>query len=187
RTDDWGEVIEQRVVARGAFSTSGLPRWAVGLIGALIGLMALLGTPLFVVIAAVTCLGWYLEAQLKADVGFFTRPGDGAGLATDVFISWLKPMGDSPLFIAIPLFTFAGALMGESKTPTRLINLCRALLGWLPGGLALVTIVTCSFFTAFTGASGVTIIALGGLLFPILLREKYPERFTLGLLTTCGS
>jgi tripartite ATP-independent transporter DctM subunit len=187
RTDDWGEVIEQRVVRRAAFSTSGLPRWAVGVIGAAIGLLALLGTPLFVVIAAVTCLGWYLEAQLKADVGFFTRPGEGAGLATDVFISWLKPMGDSPLFIAIPLFTFAGALMGESKTPTRLINLARALLGWLPGGLALVTIVTCSFFTAFTGASGVTIIALGGLLFPILLREKYPERFTLGLLTTCGS
>lgn len=187
RTDDWGEVIEQRVVTRGAFSTTGLPRWAVGLIGALIGLMALLGTPLFVVIASVTCLGWYLEAELKADVGFFTRSGDGAGLGTDVFISWLKPMGDSPLFIAIPLFTFAGALMGESKTPTRLINLCRAALGWLPGGLALVTVVTCSFFTAFTGASGVTIIALGGLLFPILLRERYPERFTLGLLTTCGS
>lgn len=187
RTDDWGEVIEQRVVARAAYSTAGLPRWAVGIIGAAIGLLALLGTPLFVVIAAITCLGWYLEAQLKTDVGFFTRPGEGAGLATDVFISWLKPMGDSPLFIAIPLFTFAGALMGESKTPTRLINLCRALLGWLPGGLALVTIVTCAFFTAFTGGSGVTIIALGGLLFPILLREKYPERFTLGLLTTCGS
>ncbi len=184
---DWGDVVEQRVVSRAAFSTSGLPRWAVGALGAAIGLLALLGAPLFVVIAAVTCLGWYLEAELKADVGFFTRPDGGAGLATDVFISWLKPMGDSPLFIAIPLFTFAGALMGESKTPTRLINLARALLGWLPGGLALVTIVTCSFFTAFTGASGVTIIALGGLLFPILLREKYPERFTLGLLTTCGS
>ncbi|MCW8141993.1 MAG: TRAP transporter large permease, partial [Planctomycetota bacterium] len=159
----------------------------MGAIGALIGVLALLGAPLFVVIAAITCLGWYLEAELKSDVGFFTRPGDGAGLATDVFISWLKPMGDSPLFIAIPLFTFAGALMSESKTPTRLITLCRALLGWLPGGLALVTIVTCSFFTAFTGGSGVTIIALGGLLFPILLKEKYPERFTLGLLTTCGS
>lgn len=187
RTDDWGEAIEQRVVATGAFSTSGLPRWVVAGLGALIGVLALLGTPLFIVIAAVTGLGWYLESELMSDVGFFTRPGDGAGLGTDIFISWLKPMGDSPLFIAIPLFTFAGALMSESKTPTRLINLCRALLGWLPGGLALVTIVTCSFFTAFTGASGVTIIALGGLLFPILIREKYPERFTLGLLTTCGS
>lgn len=187
RTDDWGEAIEQRVVATGAFSTSGLPRWAVAGLGALIALMALLGTPLFVVISAVTGLGWYLESELMSDVGFFTRPGNGAGLGTDIFISWLKPMGDSPLFIAIPLFTFAGALMSESKTPTRLINLCRALLGWLPGGLALVTIVTCSFFTAFTGASGVTIIALGGLLFPILIREKYPEQFTLGLLTTCGS
>jgi tripartite ATP-independent transporter DctM subunit len=187
RTDDWGEAIEQRVVAPAAFHTSGLPRWVVAGLGALIGALALLGTPLFIIIAAVTGLGWYLESELMSDVGFFTRPGDGAGLGTDIFISWLKPMGDSPLFIAIPLFTFAGALMSESKTPTRLINLCRALLGWLPGGLALVTIVTCSFFTAFTGASGVTIIALGGLLFPILIREKYPESFTLGLLTTCGS
>lgn len=192
KTDDWGEQVELRVVKRGAFSTSGLPRPAVAAIGALIGLLALLGTPLFIIIAAITCLGWYLGAELMADVGFFTRPPGadgkpGAGLGTDVFISWLKPMADSPLFIAIPLFTFAGALMSESKTPTRLITLCRALMGWLPGGLALVTIVSCAFFTAFTGASGVTIIALGGLLFPILLRERYPEKFTLGLLTTCGS
>jgi C4-dicarboxylate transporter, DctM subunit len=220
KTDDWGEVVEQRVVARGAFHTTGPPRGVVVALGVAIALLALLGTPLFIVITAVTCLGWYLQSQVTADVGFFTREalsgaqrdeltallakasltaaetkklGDlqaaqpGGGLGVDIFIAWLKAMGDSPLFIAIPLFTFAGALMSESKTPTRLISLCRALLGWMPGGISLVTIVACAFFTAFTGASGVTIIALGGLLFPILLREKYPDRFAIGLCTTCGS
>jgi C4-dicarboxylate transporter, DctM subunit len=176
----------QRVVAKGAYVTGGLAATGVALIAVGLAVLALLGTPLFVVIAAVTCLGLFLEAQLKPDLGFFTSD-HRAGVGANLYISWLGPMGDSPLFIAIPLFTFAGTLMSESQAPTRLINLCRALLGWLPGGLAVVTLTACCFFTAFTGASGVTIIALGGLLFPILLREKYPERFSLGLLTTGGS
>jgi C4-dicarboxylate transporter, DctM subunit len=187
RADPFGEEVVQRTVAPGAYRTTGLSRSWVAAIGAGIALLALLGAPLFVVIASVTLLGWFLETQLRSDVGFFVSPGGKAGLATDVFISWLGPMGDSPLFIAIPLFTFAGTLMSESRTPTRIIALCRALLGWMPGGLALVALVACSFFTAFTGASGVTIIALGGLLYPILLKEKYPDRFSIGLLTTCGS
>jgi len=186
-TDAWGETIEQRVVAKGAFRTSGLPRAVVALLGVVIAILALLGAPLFIVISAATCLGWYLQAELTQGVGFFTRDGGGAGLGTDLFIAWLKAIGDSPLFIAIPLFTFAGTLMSDSRTPARLIALCRAALGWMPGGLALVTILTCAIFTAFTGASGVTIIALGGLLYPVLLREKYPQNFTLGLLTSCGS
>jgi C4-dicarboxylate transporter DctM subunit len=67
------------------------------------------------------------------------------------------------------------------------VNLARAVFGAIPGGLGVVTLVTCALFTAFTGASGVTIIALGGLLYPILLKEQYPERFALGLVTTSGS
>ncbi len=185
RSEGFGDVA-QRAVLKGAYSTTGLSRTAVAGIGVALALLALLGTPLYAVIAATACLGLYLETQLKPDLGFFTS-GERAGAGANLFISWLGPMGDSPLFIAIPLFTFAGTLMSESRAPTRLINLCRALIGWLPGGLALVTLVACCFFTAFTGASGVTIIALGGLLFPILLRERYPERFSLGLLTTGGS
>ncbi|MBL4846685.1 MAG: TRAP transporter large permease [Planctomycetes bacterium] len=180
------EKPERRIVAKGAYKTGGVSAPWVAAIAVALAVLALLGTPLFVVIAMVTCLGLFLEAQLKPDLGFFTS-GPKAGVGTNLYISWLGPMGDSPLFIAIPLFTFAGTLMSESQAPTRLINLCRALLGWLPGGLAVVTLTACCFFTAFTGASGVTIIALGGLLFPILLREKYPERFSLGLLTTGGS
>jgi len=178
--------VAQRVVAPRAYRTGGLGASAVAAIAVGLAVLALLGTPLFAVIAATACLGLYLETQLKADLGFFVS-GERAGAGANLFISWLAPMGDSPLFIAIPLFTFAGTLLSESRAPTRLINLCRALIGWMPGGLALVTLITCCFFTAFTGASGVTIIALGGLLFPILLNEKYPERFSLGLLTTGGS
>ncbi|MEZ6186563.1 MAG: TRAP transporter large permease subunit [Planctomycetota bacterium] len=190
--DEFGEEVELRVVKRGSYTTYGLSPTHVACAGVLIALLALLGTPLFVVIAAITCLGLYLETQLDTTSGFFTRvdPREvetAQGKGVNVFISWLSPMGDSQLFIAIPLFTFAGTLLSESRAPTRLINLCRALVGWLPGGLSLVTLTTCCVLTAFTGASGVTIIALGGLLFPVLLREGYPERFSLGLLTTGGS
>ena len=89
--------------------------------------------------------------------------------------------------MAIPFFTFAGYLMAESKTPERMIAVAKPMFGWMPGGLAIMAIVACAFFTAFTGASGVTIIALGGLLYPIMVREKYTDNFSMGLVTTCGS
>jgi tripartite ATP-independent transporter DctM subunit len=85
------------------------------------------------------------------------------------------------------LFTFAGYLLAESKSPKRLVDLAQALFGWMPAGLAIVALFTCAVFTAFTGASGVTIVALGGLLYPILLKERYPEQFSLGLITASGS
>lgn len=109
------------------------------------------------------------------------------GIDTSAVIIEMVRMASAPTLVAIPLFTFAGYLMAESKTPGRLVNLSRALFGWMPGGLAIVALIACAFFTAFTGASGVTIIALGGLLYPILLKEKYSEKFSLGLLTTSGS
>jgi len=109
------------------------------------------------------------------------------GIDTSAVIIEMYRMASAPTLVAIPLFTFAGYLMAESKTPERLVNLSRALFGWMPGGLAIVALIACAFFTAFTGASGVTIIALGGLLYPILLKEKYSDKFSLGLLTTSGS
>jgi tripartite ATP-independent transporter DctM subunit len=96
-------------------------------------------------------------------------------------------MASAPSILTIPLFTFAGYLLAESKAPIRLLRLSQALVGWLPGGFAVVVLFICAFFTAFTGASGVTIIALGGLLYPILMKEGYSEKFSLGLITTCGS
>ncbi len=93
----------------------------------------------------------------------------------------------SPTLPAIPLFTFAGFLLAEGRSSERLLRVFRAWAGWIPGGTAVVCACLCSFFTVFTGGSGVTILALGGLLFPALIREGYRERFSLGLLTASGS
>lgn len=133
-------------------------------------LLALLGAPLFAVIAAAALLA------------FYTAGTDLAVIAAEFF-----RLAEMPMLVAIPLFTFAGYLLSESQAPARLVRLSQALLGWLPGGLAVIALVTCAFFTAFTGASGITIVALGALLFPALIKAGYPERFSLGLVTTSGS
>ena len=88
---------------------------------------------------------------------------------------------------AIPLFTLAGFLFAEGKSSERLLRALRALFGWAPGGTAVAAAALCAFFTLFTGGSGVTILALGGLLLPGLLKEGYRERFSIGLLTASGS
>ena len=93
----------------------------------------------------------------------------------------------SPTLAAIPLFTLAGFLLAEGHASERLLRVFRALVGWIPGGTAVVCAVLCSFFTVFTGGSGVTILALGGVLFPALLQDGYRDRFALGLLTASGS
>ena len=93
----------------------------------------------------------------------------------------------SPFLAAVPLFTLGGFLLAEGRSSLRLVAVFRALFGWIPGGTAVVCALVCAFFTIFTGGSGVTILALGGLMFPALLAERYPERFSLGLLTASGS
>ncbi len=93
----------------------------------------------------------------------------------------------SPTLPAIPLFTLAGFLLAQGESSQRLLRLFRACLGWMPGGTAVVAAVSCAFFTVLTGGSGVTILALGGLLFQALRSDQYPERFSLGLLTASGS
>jgi C4-dicarboxylate transporter, DctM subunit len=140
------------------------------LVGILLILLALVGTPLFALIGA---LALYL----------FTASGGEAKFV----IAELTRLAQFPSLIAIPLFTFAGYILAESKAPKRLVNLSEALVGFIPGGLSVVALISCAIFTAFTGSSGVTIVALGGLLFPILLKQGYPEKFSLGLLTTNGS
>ncbi len=133
-------------------------------------LIALLGAPLFAVILTSAFLGF-----ARGDV-------DPMVVAMEVY-----RIADTPILLAIPLFTFAGYLVGESQAPKRLVKLTDALFGWMPGGLAVVALVTCALFTAFTGASGVTIVALGALLFPALKDAGYRENFSLGLITTSGS
>jgi len=96
-------------------------------------------------------------------------------------------IAEMPVLLAIPLFAFAGYLLGESRAPDRFVRLTSAVLGWMPGGLAVVSLVACALFTALTGASGVTIVALGALLYPALNQAGYEQRFSLGLITTSGS
>ena len=93
----------------------------------------------------------------------------------------------NPSLAAVPLFTLTGFLLAEGKASERLLRLFRAFFGWAPGGTAVVTAALCAFFTVFTGGSGVTILALGGLLLPALIRDGYRERFSLGLITASGS
>ncbi len=132
--------------------------------------MALLGTPLFIIISAFALLSFY-----------------SVGIDVSVVIIEMSRLADTPLLVSLPLFIFAGTLLSESGTPHRMLNLSRLLLGWMPGGLAVVSLIVCAVFTAFTGASGVTIFALGGLLFPALLKDRYSEKFSLGLITSSGS
>ncbi len=139
------------------------------LAGLLLAGLALLGAPLFTVIGAAALWGFAAE-----------------GVSAAAVIIEMARMTDAPTLLAIPFFTFAGFLMAEAGTPRRLTELARAALGWAPGGLAVVTLATCAFFTAFSGASGATIVALGGLLYASLLRDGYPERFSLGLITSSG-
>ena len=140
------------------------------LTGLLIIILALFGTPLFIIIGALTLLFYY-------STGF-----PPAGMFVELY-----KIATFPTLLAIPLFTFAGYMLSESNTPKRIIAMTSALLGWMPGGLAVVALSACAFFTAFSGASGVTIIALGGLLYPVMLKDHYQEQFSLGLLTTSGS
>ena len=140
------------------------------LIVGVIVLLAFLGTPLFAVIG------------LAGLISFHAAEIDSAA----IFIELYRIAG-SPTLIAIPLFTFAGFILANGKTPERLARLSQAILGGIPGGVPLVVLVACAFFTAFTGASGVTIIALGGLLYPLMLKEMYSKDFSLGLMTSSGS
>jgi len=110
-----------------------------------------------------------------------------AHIDSSAMIIEMHRIATTPILVAIPLFTFAGYLLSESKAPRRLIGLTDAFLGWLPGGLSIIALVTCSAFTALTGATGLTIIALGGILLPALLHGKYPEKFSLGLVTNSGT
>ena len=133
-------------------------------------LLMFIGVPIFVVISG---LALYLYSANQIDIS--------------AAIIEMHRLAENPVLVAIPLFTFAGFLLSESGAPRRLIRLSNAILGWLPGGLSVIALITCAIFTALTGATGLTIIALGGILLPAMLRGKYPELFSLGLLTTSGT
>jgi C4-dicarboxylate transporter DctM subunit len=139
---------------------------------ATIGILSLtsIGVPLFIImgLAALTAFSF-------------------SGVEVSAVAQEIYRISSAPTLMTIPLFTFAGYLMAESNSPKRLMKLAETGLGWLPGGISIVTLIVCAFFTAFTGASGVTIIALGGVIYPILIKEGYSEKYTLGAITASGS
>ena len=132
--------------------------------------IALIGAPLFTALASGALLASYTSE-----------------ISPDILIIEMNRLTMSPNMLALPLFILAGVIMAHGGAPKRLVAFYRANFGFLPGGIAIVTLISCAFFTMFSGASGVTILALGGLLYPILKNEGYPENFNLGLLTTSGS
>ena len=131
---------------------------------------AISGAPLFVVISAVALLWFYFM-----------------GIDLSIVIIEMYRLASNPLLIALLFFAFAGYVLAESGAGKRLVKLSTAIFGCVRGGLAVVALLSCAFFTALTGASGITIVALGGLLLPALLEDRYPEDFSLGLLTSSGS
>jgi tripartite ATP-independent transporter DctM subunit len=143
---------------------------------AVITVLTFLGMPLFAVMGAISILSWLnVEREDRRSMMHIA-----ANVLADQFLT-------SPILVTIPLFTFAGYLMAESKTPDRLVRAASAALGWMPGGLAVVCILANAFFTTMTGGSGVTIVAIGGLLYPALIKQGYPERYALGLVTAAGA
>lgn len=168
----WGRAIALAVIPL-AFTLDWLPAeqaakvWPLTL---LILLAALFGAPVFVAMGGI------------ALVLFFHAGTPVSAVSAEVY-----RLVASPTLPAIPLLTAAGYILGESNAAERLVRFFRALFGWMPGGIAVMVVCVCAVFTTFTGGSGVTIIALGGLVYPILRKDGYSESFSLGLVTAAGS
>jgi tripartite ATP-independent transporter DctM subunit len=136
-------------------------------------LLAVIEMPLFMVIAGLSA------------ACFYSIDKDPASLQTIVIE--INRLASMPVLVALPLFTFSGCLLAETQASVRIMNLMRALTRRIHGGIAVAAICSCAFFTALTGASGVTIVAVGTILYPVLLKQGYNENFSLGLVTTSGS
>ncbi len=139
-------------------------------------------TALVLILLIISGLPVFVGMIAAAMLGLYSNQVEFSAILIEIF-----RLANAPVLLAIPLFTFAGYLLSQGGTSARLVRFSRSLFGWVPGGLGVVALVSCAFFTAITGATGITIIALGGLLLPALLSEKYSENFSLGLMTTSGS
>jgi tripartite ATP-independent transporter DctM subunit len=152
-----------------------------GLVVALVLLVAaafLLGAPVFVGMAGIALALFYGETAV-----FGMPVADTiAAVPTAIF-----QVASEPALPALPLLTLSGYVLAEGAAGQRLVRAYKGIFGWMPGGLAIMTAFSCAVFTTFTGASGVTILALGGVLLPLLLQDGYPEDFSVGLVTASGS
>ncbi len=167
-----GRALAAALVAA-VFALGHVPEVSRGFVAPLALLLVastLIGTPVFAAMGGLAALLFFRE-----------------GTPVSAVTAEIYRLVASPTLPAIPLLTGCGYLLAESQAAHRLVRLFRALLGWLPGGVAVLVAAVCAVFTAFTGGSGVTIIALGGLVYPILREDGYPEAFSLGLVTAAGS
>ena len=168
----WGRAVALAAIG-GAFAIGLVPAgmaahlWPLAL---LVLAAALFGAPVFVAMGGI------------AMVLFFAEGTPIAAVSAEVY-----RLIASPTLPAIPLLTAAGYVLAESAAAERLVRFFRAVFSWMPGGIAIMVAAVCAVFTTFTGGSGVTIIALGGLVYPILRKDGYSERFSLGLVTAAGS
>jgi tripartite ATP-independent transporter DctM subunit len=168
----WTDRLLALVAAGLAFAIGPLApsSWIVQGLLVLLTVGFLVGTPVFVVMAGFAMVLFWRDATPIAAV-----PTNTFGLVTSATLP------------AVPLLTVAGYVLAEGGAARRLVRAYKGIFGWMPGGVAVMAAFVCAIFTTFTGASGVTILALGGLLLPTLLEERYPEGFSLGLVTAAGS
>ncbi len=170
----WGRRLLVLAVVASALALAWVPESSVGAwrwpLVAIVLAATVMGAPIFVLLGGLAVVLFYADA-----VTIMSVPAQTLQIVSQ------------PTLPTIPLFTLAGTLLARGGTPERLVRVFRALAGWLPGGTAVAAVLACAFFTTFTGASGVTILALGGLLLPVLMRDVYSERFSLGTVTASGS
>ncbi len=172
---DWRAVVPSLV---GVLLLGAVLYWQFGLQGALPAvflLLGLFGEALFVTLGVLALLSFVVLS------GF----GTFSERAVPIVLEMAR-ITESPVFVAIPMFTLAGAIMTRGGISERLVRVMKALVGFLPGGLAIAAIGACAFFAALSGSSAVTIIAVGGMLAPAL-EKHYGKPFSLGLLTSCGA
>ncbi|MCA9606497.1 MAG: TRAP transporter large permease subunit, partial [Myxococcales bacterium] len=149
---------------------------AGGFVVAAIIACALLGMPLFALIGVVTIVCFLLWPENEDPL-------------TDLnnLVERINGLADTENLLAVPLFMLSGSIMARGEISSRLIDFSKALIGWLPGGLAVSAVVACMLFAAISGSSPATVVAIGAMMAPTLIKSGYDERFTHGLLTSSGS
>ncbi len=171
------EVAEE---ASGGGSGGGL------LLLAALAAMVGLGSPLFVIIGVLAALSFMIYGD-DYTVGSCATLSLDTVCGFETFPAKMAELADKPVLLAIPFFVVSGAIMSAGDIANRLVAFARALVGWLPGGLAIATVGGCIFFAAISGSSPVTVIAIGTMMYPALTKAGYSEKFSMGLVTTAGS
>ena len=172
-SDRWPGRLLGLLVIPATFALGLVPRESAGLLwplGLVVMAGALFGAPVFVAMGGIALVGFLCQGSTMASVS-----------------SQVYRLLASETLPAIPLLTAAGYVLAESAAAERLVRFFRALFGWMPGGVPVMVTAVCAMFTTFTGGSGITIVALGGLVYPMLRRDGYSEGFSLGLVTAAGS